>query len=120
MAGLLSDGSSQVKVDRAPNFHETYLSGWESKIRRVNFLLRAVGNGHACDLCEESRQKFINATELDRKSAGNPIGSRLFTNQANVQAPKLFFCNGDMHGCDDDVLDIKGAFVVLSLGRCHL
>lgn len=74
----------RVKVDRPTNFHETYLNGAESKIRRVNFLLRAVGNGHVCGLLEESRQKFINATELDRKSAGKTMGRRLSTNEAGL------------------------------------
>jgi hypothetical protein len=37
-----------------------------------------------CGLLEESRQKFINATELDRKSAGKKMGRRLSTNEASL------------------------------------
>ncbi len=58
--------------------------------------------------------KFINATELDRKSETS------FTNEGNLQAPELFLCPGAVHPCDDDVLDIRGALVLLSLGRRDL
>ena len=63
---------------------------------------------------------FTNATELDRKVAGKTIGSRLSTNEASLQAPELFLCIGDMHCCDDHVVDIRGALVLLSPGNCDL
>ena len=73
-----------------------------------------------CGLHEESRLKFIKATELDGKVAGKTIGSRLSTNKASLQAPELFLCIGDMHCCDDNVVDIGGTFVLLSPGYCRL
>ena len=42
-------GATPGKDRSAPlNFHESDLTGYESKVRRVNFLLRAAGNGPVC------------------------------------------------------------------------
>ena len=60
----------RVKVDRPPIFRESNISGQESKYRRGSFLLLAAGDAHVCGLHEESRLKFIKATELDWKVAG--------------------------------------------------
>jgi hypothetical protein len=64
--------------------------------------------------------KFVNATELDWKPAGERIARRLSTNKASLQASELLLRLCDMPGCDDDVLDFKGAFVLLSPGNCCL
>ena len=90
------------------------------KLSQANFLLLAAGNCYVCSLLEESRLNFIKATELDRKSAGKTIGRQLSTNEASLQAPELFLCIGDMHGCDDNVVGIRGSLVLLSLRHCHL
>lgn len=73
-----------------------------------------------CGLHAESRLKFINATELDGKVAGKTIGSRLSTNEASLQTSELLFCIGDMRRCDDAVVGIPGALVLLSPGDSHL
>ena len=60
--------------------------------------------------------KFIKRHGTRQKIRGEHNWETSFTNEGNLQAPELFLCRGAVHRCDDDVLDITCALVLLSPG----